>query len=94
MEKTWIIKEKAEFAEIENLANGLDVDQNIANLLLQRGKKNETEAKAFFEPELSDLHDPFLMKDMNIAVDRISTAITKNERILIYGDYDVDGTTS
>lgn len=94
MEKTWTIKEKAEFAEIENLANGLDVDQNIANLLLQRGIKNKKEAKAFFEPELSDLHDPFLMKDMNIAVDRISTAIEKNERILIYGDYDVDGTTS
>ena len=94
MEKTWIIKEKAEFAEIENLANVLDVDPNIANLLLLRGIKNEKEAKAFFEPALSDLHDPFLMKDMNIAVDRISTAIEKNERILIYGDYDVDGTTS
>ncbi len=94
MEKTWIKKEKAEFAEIENLANVLDIDQNIANLLLQRGIKNEKEAKAFFEPDLSNLHDPFLMKDMNIAVDRVSTAIEKNERILIYGDYDVDGTTS
>ena len=52
------------------------------------------EAKAFFSPSLDYLHDPFLMKDMNIAVDRISTAIKKNEKILVYGDYDVDGTTA
>jgi single-stranded-DNA-specific exonuclease len=94
LEKRWIIKDKADLSEIEDLAGVLNIDSNCANLLLQRGIKNSEEAKAFFSPELADLHDPFLMKDMNIAVDRISTAMAKNERILIYGDYDVDGTTS
>lgn len=66
----------------------------MAHLLLQRGVSTYKEAKKFFRPQLSDLHDPFLMKDMDLAVSRIEKAISNNENILIYGDYDVDGTTA
>ena len=62
--------------------------------MVQRNITSSDEARAFFEPDLGYLHDPFLMKDMNIAVERMSTAIKKNEKILVYGDYDVDGTTA
>jgi len=62
--------------------------------MAQRGITSPAEAQAFFNPSLDYLHDPFLMKDMNLAVDRITSAINKNERILVYGDYDVDGTTA
>ncbi|HOY50264.1 MAG TPA: single-stranded-DNA-specific exonuclease RecJ [Prolixibacteraceae bacterium] len=66
----------------------------IANLLAQRGVKTFNEARSFFRPRLSDLHDPFLMKDMDRAVERLERAIRNQEKVLIYGDYDVDGTTS
>ena len=94
MEKNWIIKEQGDNVVVKQLMNSLDVPQPLANLMVQRGITSYEEAKSFFRPGLENLHDPFLMKDMNIAVDRISSAIYKNEKILIYGDYDVDGTTS
>lgn len=94
MEKNWIIKEQGDNVVVKQLMKSLDVPQPLANLMVQRGITSFEEAKSFFRPGLENLHDPFLMKDMNIAVDRISSAIYKNEKILIYGDYDVDGTTS
>tara|TARA_R110001583_G_scaffold22444_1_gene84196 strand:- start:4682 stop:6370 length:1689 start_codon:yes stop_codon:yes gene_type:complete len=90
----WTIKAKPEQRQIEELAHALKVDRLVAELLLQRGITNYKEAKKFFRPQLSDLHDPFLMKDMDIAVARIEQAIKNNENILVFGDYDVDGTTA
>ena len=90
----WTIKPKPEQKEIDRLAEALKVDDLIGHLLLQRGITTYEEAKKFFRPQLSDLHDPFLMKDMDIAVARIEKAIANNKNILIFGDYDVDGTTS
>jgi single-stranded-DNA-specific exonuclease len=72
----------------------LNIDHNLANLLVQRGIKTFEEARSFFRPSLEELHDPFLMKDMDKAVERIEKAIANNEKILVYGDYDVDGTTA
>jgi single-stranded-DNA-specific exonuclease len=94
MEKNWVIKEKGDLATIKHLSGVLGISEALANLMVQRSITSVTEAKAFFEPDLGYLHDPFLMKDMNVAVERISTAIKKNEKILVYGDYDVDGTTA
>ena len=90
----WTIKAKPKQEDITALAQALNVENLVAQLLLQRGITSYAEAKTFFRPQLSDLHDPFLMKDMNIAVYRIEKAIANNENILVYGDYDVDGTTS
>ena len=90
----WTIKPKPEQKDIDALSKALNVDDLVSQLLLQRGITNYDEAKKFFRPQLSDLHDPFLMKDMNLAVQRIEKAIANNENILVYGDYDVDGTTS
>jgi single-stranded-DNA-specific exonuclease len=94
MDKRWVVKEKGDPAVIKQLAGALGVSDSLANLMVQRNITSAGEAKTFFNPSLDYLHDPFLMKDMNIAVDRISTAVKKNERILVYGDYDVDGTTA
>jgi single-stranded-DNA-specific exonuclease len=94
MDKRWIIKDKADFPVVRQLAASLGVPESLANLMVQRNITTKDEARAFFSPSLSDLHDPFLMKDMNVAVERISTAVKKNEKILVYGDYDVDGTTA
>lgn len=94
MEKKWVIKEKGDLATIKHLSGVLGISEALANLMVQRNVTSVSEAKAFFEPNLGYLHDPFLMKDMNIAVERVSTAIKKNEKILVYGDYDVDGTTA
>jgi len=94
MEKRWVIKERGDSIVVRQLAIALGVSESLANLMVQRNITSPQEAKAFFSPDLSYLHDPFLMKDMNIAVDRLSTAIKKNEKILVYGDYDVDGTTA
>ncbi len=80
--------------EINLLAESLSVDLLIAKILIQRGINSFDQAKSFFRPKLYDLYDPFLMRDMRIAVERIQKAILKNEKILIYGDYDVDGVTS
>ena len=90
----WTIKPKPEQKEIEQLSKALKVEHLVAQLLLQRGISTYEEAKKFFRPELSDLHDPFLMKDMDIAVERIQKAINNEENILVFGDYDVDGTTA
>jgi single-stranded-DNA-specific exonuclease len=94
MEKRWVVKEKGDTAVVKQLAKALGVSESLANLMAQRNISSADEAAAFFNPSLDFLHDPFLMKDMNIAVDRITTAVKKNERILVYGDYDVDGTTA
>ena len=94
MEKRWVVKGKGDTAIVKRLAGALGVSESLANLMAQRNISTAEEATAFFNPSLDYLHDPFLMKDMNIAVDRISTAVKKNERILVYGDYDVDGTTA
>jgi len=94
MEKRWVVKEKGDTAVVKQLARALGVSESLANLMAQRNISSADEATAFFNPSLDFLHDPFLMKDMNIAVDRITTAVKKNERILVYGDYDVDGTTA
>ncbi len=94
MQKSWRIKNPAEINDLKHLSAALNVDMAIANLLIQRGIKTFSEARSFFRPKLTDLHDPFLMKDMDKAVVRIKKAIDNNEKIMIYGDYDVDGTTS
>ncbi|WP_343488299.1 single-stranded-DNA-specific exonuclease RecJ [Allomuricauda sp. d1] len=90
----WTIKPIPEKKQVEELSAALKVNGLVAQLLLQRGITTYDEAKKFFRPELSDLHDPFLMKDMDVAVSRIEKAIADNENILVYGDYDVDGTTA
>jgi single-stranded-DNA-specific exonuclease len=94
MNKRWVLKEQGEEAVVQHLAETLNVDTNIANLLAQRGISTFEEARAFFRPSLDDLHDPFLMPDMHKAIQRIEDALANNEKILVYGDYDVDGTTA
>jgi single-stranded-DNA-specific exonuclease len=94
MEKRWVVKDKGDSAVVKQLASALGVSETLANLMVQRNITTAEEASSFFRPSLDYLHDPFLMKDMNIAVDRISSAVKKNEKILVYGDYDVDGTTA
>jgi len=90
----WTLKPVPTQETIDQLAKELKVENIVAQLLIQRGITNYDEAKAFFRPELSHLHDPYLMKDMDKAVVRIEQAMQEEENILIYGDYDVDGTTS
>ncbi|MGC1203609.1 MAG: single-stranded-DNA-specific exonuclease RecJ [Flavobacteriaceae bacterium] len=90
----WTLKPKPPTKKVEALQKALQVDATVAILLLQRGIETYEAAKRFFRPSLDHLHDPFLMKDMDKAVARIEKAIANNENILIYGDYDVDGTTS
>ena len=90
----WILKEPADAAKVSRLAAELGIDSVLADLLVKRGVETFEQARSFFRPSLEDLHDPFLMKDMDIAVQRIRDAITGGQRILVYGDYDVDGTTA
>lgn len=90
----WTLKPKPLPEQVKQLQEALRVDEIVATLLLQRGIGTYDDAKMFFRPSLKDLHNPFLMKDMDIAVDRIEQAISNKENILVYGDYDVDGTTS
>ena len=90
----WTLKTQPEKEKIEHLAEELQVDTTIAKILCQRNIETFKEAKEFFRPRLEDIHNPFLMMDMDIAVARIEKAILRNENILIYGDYDVDGTTA
>jgi single-stranded-DNA-specific exonuclease len=102
MQKKWVLIKNVEDAKIEKLIQEFGnnksgkqyIDKNIATLLLQRGISTFEEARTFFRPELKNLHDPFLMKDMQKAVARINEAIEKKEKIMVYGDYDVDGTTA
>jgi single-stranded-DNA-specific exonuclease len=90
----WTIKPKPEPQKVKELQSALQVDELVASLLVQRGIETYDEAKCFFRPSLDKLHDPFLMKDMDQAVERIEEALNNDENILVYGDYDVDGTTS
>ena len=90
----WTIKAKPVQKDMDSLSEVLNVDSLVAQLLIQRGIDSYEKAKKFFRPQITDLHDPFLMKDMDVAVERIENAISSNENILVYGDYDVDGTTS
>ena len=94
MESKWIIREQADPAKVERLATEVGIDRVLAELLVKRGVETFEQARSFFRPNLADLHDPFLMKDMDVAVERLHKAITGGENILIYGDYDVDGTTA
>jgi len=94
MEKRWLIKTPHESGKIESFRSELKVDAIVAELLLQRGINSFEEAQSFFRPDLSGLHDPFLMKDMEEAVERLQTAIDEKQRVMLFGDYDVDGTTA
>ncbi len=94
MSKIWKIREKSDPEITSRLAKELNIDTVLANLLIQRNITTFDQAKNFFRPSLDHLHDPFLMPDMEKAIDRIEKAIANKEKILVYGDYDVDGTTS
>ena len=94
MEAKWNIADPADQDKVGALALALGIDRVLAELLVQRGIDTFEQARAFFRPSLQDLHDPFLMKDMAAAVERLHKAISSGEKILVYGDYDVDGTTA
>ena len=94
VETRWILNKTVDNQRVTELAKALNIDEHLATLLVQREITTYDEAKVFFRPALSQLHDPFLMKDMDRAVDRVMQAIDNGEKILIYGDYDVDGTTA
>ena len=94
METRWILNKTVDNQQVAEIAKALNIDEHLATLLVQRDITTYDEAKVFFRPALSQLHDPFLMKDMDRAVDRVVQAIDNGEKILIYGDYDVDGTTA
>ncbi len=93
-EKHWIIREDYDLETVEKLAASLGVDKIIATLLVERGVTTFEEARRFFRPALDQIHDPFLMKGMREAIQRINEAIERQERIMVYGDYDVDGTSA
>ena len=93
-EKRWIIRNDYDLETVEKLAASLGVDKIIATLLVERGVTTFEEARRFFRPGLDQIHDPFLMKGMKEAIARINEAINRQERILVYGDYDVDGTSA
>ena len=93
-EKKWILKDVADGETVARLSSELGIDPVLSKLLVQRGIGSFQEARAFFRPSLDNLHDPFLMKDMDKAVDRVGAAVKSGEKILVYGDYDVDGTTA
>lgn len=94
MNKIWRIKSKPAEEEVAALSKSINVNHFLASLLLQRNISTFEQAKAYFRPSLAELHDPFLMKDMDLAVSRLNQAIAQKEKVIIYGDYDVDGTTS
>ena len=94
VERKWILKPEADPEKVSRLSAELGIDKVLAGLLVSRGVSTFDEARRFFRPSLEDLHDPFLMKDMDKAVERLRRAITGGEKILVYGDYDVDGTTA
>lgn len=94
MVKRWLYKEVPASEQIEQLSKAININRYLSAILLQRGITTFDEARNFFRPSLEKLHDPFLMRDMDKAVNRLKSAIDHDEKILIYGDYDVDGTTS
>ena len=93
-ERKWILKDPADPEKVGRLSAELGIDRVLAELLVKRGVETFEQARSFFRPSLDNLHDPFLLKDMDRAVERLRTAITTEEGILVYGDYDVDGTTA
>lgn len=94
MDKRWICNEQPDAAAVEVLSKQLSIERPLASLLIQRGITTPEQAAEFFNPDITKLHDPFLMKDMDKAVKRLSKAVIDNEKILVYGDYDVDGTSA
>ena len=94
IEKRWVVKAQGNRASVESLSAALGMPTQLTNLLVQRGIDTVEKARKFFSPSLRDLHDPFLMKDMDKAVERIERAVKSGEKVMIYGDYDVDGTTA
>ena len=94
MEKRWVEREVKNHTVIAELQESLKIDAILADLLVKRGINSYEDARNFFRPSLDQLHDPFLMKDMDLAIARIERAMQAEEKILIYGDYDVDGTTA
>ena len=94
MQKRWAEQDVTNVNAVEELKHLLNIEEVLARLLVSRGITTFEEARCFFRPDLSHLHDPFLMKDMDKAIQRIEKALHRSEKILIYGDYDVDGTTS
>ena len=93
-ERKWTVQDPGDPEKVGRLATELGVDRVLAELLVQRGVETFQQARSFFRPSLDDLHDPFLMKDMDKAVTRLHEAIQKGQKVLVYGDYDVDGTTA
>ena len=94
MDQRWIIKSTPDNRKVERLSKEINVNLVLSSILIQRGIDTYKIAKSYFRPSLSGLHDPFLMEDMDLAIERLNRAIHNGENILIYGDYDVDGTTS
>jgi single-stranded-DNA-specific exonuclease len=94
MEKKWLVKTQQNEDKIKEIRDALKVDRIVAELLLQRGIETFEAAEAFFRPKLENLHNPFLMKNMDLAVNRLEKALQNEEKILLFGDYDVDGTTA
>ena len=90
----WLVQPNPNQETVQSLAKALSVPSVVAQLLVQRGVTTFDAAKQFFRPDWSYLHDPFLMKDMKKAVDRLQDAIKNNETIMVFGDYDVDGTSA
>ena len=94
IENRWVVKPQGNPKAVAAMAAATGISPVLANLLVQRGIDTLEKAKKFFNPQLSDLHDPFLMKDMDKAVERVERAVRNREKIMVYGDYDVDGTTA
>ena len=94
IEKRWAVKEPGDPVLTAELSRTLNISLTLAGLLVNKGITTFDEAKKFFRPDINDLHDPFLMKDMDKAIQRIENAIASGEKIMVYGDYDVDGTTA
>ena len=90
----WVLREPSDPEKVDRLATEVGIDKVLADLLIKRGVETFAQARSFFRPSLDNLHDPFLMKDMDVAVERLHRAVVSGEGILVYGDYDVDGTTA
>ena len=90
LEKRWDVKSQGDAKVVAELSAALPISPVLANLLVQRGIDTVEKANRFFHPQLEELHDPFLMKDMDRAVERIERAVKNREKIMVYGDYDVD----
>lgn len=94
MEKRWVFQDQPDPGIVQGLSKAINVNPVLTSVLVQRGINSYDSAKSYFRPSLEDLHDPFMMKNMDLAVERLISGVEKGEKILVYGDYDVDGTTS